>query len=596
MKLKKSIFSYIVWAALVPLCCLSVVFTLERAGIGEMLGIPLIGIVCGACVYLLLTAAVFLALRTICAEIGRHIPDTQKAEAVLSVIMPVTVLVGVVVYLVLYLIYHTPLTLEEDRFYSQALVSDGKGVPFAVHGASWLYTCLLRVMMLVFGNTPFAGVVLQIVLFFICLLLLYVGMQAFTGTIPAAFSMALFGFLPTSFQHVFSLTPELFYLAFYLLGFSLTGALYKKYGQRETSSQMPSPERRAEQGGSLQSVLSVVSVFLLGIYIGFLVYLDIYGISLYLFLAVLFSAGKGRIKQAAVSYFTAVFGGICGFLLPVMAVCQVEKTTAAVYLRELYSLYVSGMRFEAELSRFFSFLPDVSTGGSILLISLAFCMIPAFFLWKKSQGSAFIVNLFLVCGLSGFSVFLLDGQMITAFAWIMLAGLGVYGVVRAGDEPDEESAAERAEDTRDAEDSEHAEDAGNSRKRAGKKKDNESRKKKTGSKPEREEKAMPENTDAEGKAVSERAKAEEKAVSERAKDKVQIKENKGTGTTTAAKTVKETGTEKKEQEKPAPGEPLHNPLPVPKKKSRLQADFGYQVAEDKMKFDLDVSDEDDFDW
>ena len=570
MSLKKSIFSYIVWAALAPLCCLSVVFTLERAGIGEMLGIPLIGIACGACVYLLLTAAVFLALRTICAEIGRHIPDTQKTEAVLSVILPVTVLVGVVVYLVLYLVYHTPLTLEEDRFYSQALVSGGKGVPFAVHGASWLYTCLLRVMMLVFGNTPFAGVVLQIVLFFICLLLLYVGMQAFTGTIPAAFSMALFGFLPASFQHVFSLTPGLFYLAFYLLGFSLTGALYKKYGQKETSSQMPSPERRAEQGGGLQSVLSVVSVFLLGIYIGFLVYLDIYGISLYLFLAVLFSAGKGRIKQAAVSYFTAVFGGICGFLLPVMAVCQMEKTTAAVYLRELYSLYVSGMRFEAELSRFFSFLPDVSTGGSILLISLAFCMIPAFFLWKKSQGSAFIVNLFLVCSLSGFSVFLLDGQMITALAWIMLAGLGVYGVVRAGDEPDGESAAESLEDTRDAKDTksvddpEHAEDTGDSRKRSGKKSDSESRKK--------------------------------KAVSERAKDKVQIKENKGTDTTTAAKTVKESATEKKEQEKPAPGEPLHNPLPVPKKKSRPQADFGYQVAEDKMKFDLDVSDEDDFDW
>lgn len=557
MNLKKSIFSYIVWAALAPLCCLSVVFTLVRAGIGEILGISLVGMACGACVYLLLTVAVFFALRTICAEIGRHIPNPRKAEAVLSVILPVTVLVGVVVYLVLYLVYHTPLTLEEGSFYSQALVSDGKGVPFAVHGASWLYTCLLRVMFLVFGNTPFAGVVLQIVLFFICLLLLYVGMQAFTGTIPAAISMALFGFLPVTLQYVFSLTPELFYLALYLLGFSLTGALYKKYGQKETSSQIPSPERHAERGGGLQSVLSVVSVFLLGIYIGFLVYLDIYGISLYLFLAVLFSAGKDRIKQAA-SYFAAVFGGICGFLLSVIVVCQTEKTAVVIYLRELYFLYVSEMKFEAELSRFFSFLPDVSTGGSILLISLAFCMIPAFFLWKKSQGSAFIVNLFLVCGLSGLSVFLLDAQMITTLAWIMLAGLGVYGMVRAGDESDEEGAAERAED------------AGDSRKRAGKKKDSESRKKKGGLKPEWKEKAMPENID--------------------------TATGKETAMESVAETAVESAAEKKEQEKPAPGEPLPNPLPVPKKKSRPQADFGYQVAEDKMKFDLDVADEDDFDW
>ena len=53
---------------------------------------------------------------------------------------------------------------------------------------------------------------------------------------------------------------------------------------------------------------------------------------------------------------------------------------------------------------------------------------------------------------------------------------------------------------------------------------------------------------------------------------------------------------KKEQEKPAPGEPLHNPLPVPKKKSRPQADFGYKVTDARMKFDLDVADGDDFDW
>lgn len=81
---------------------------------------------------------------------------------------------------------------------------------------------------------------------------------------------------------------------------------------------------------------------------------------------------------------------------------------------------------------------------------------------------------------------------------------------------------------------------------------------------------------------------EEKTVPERSKNMVQTEEKK--------RTSPEAAIEKTEQEKPAPGEPLHNPLPVPKKKSRPQADFGYQVAEEKMRFDLDVSDEDDFDW
>lgn len=546
MNFKKNIFSYIIWAACAFLCGLFLVFSLEGAGISEMFGISMTGIVGGVCVYLLFTVAVFFAFRTISREIGRNIHNPQKAEAVLSVILPVIVLIGIVAYLVLYLTYHMPLTLEEDNFYSQALVTGDNPVAFSVHGASWLYTCLLRGMLLIFGNTPFAGVVLQIVLFFICLLLLYIGMQAFTGTIPAVFSMALFGFLPVSFQHIFSLTPELLYLALYLLGFSLTGALYRKYGQKETSS----PAWHMDHEGKLSGVLSAIPVFLLGLYIGFLVYLDVYGISLYLFLAVLFSVGKEKIKRAAISYFAAIAGGIGGFFLSVEVVCQIEKTTVVAYLQELYSLYVPNMDFESIFSRFVFFLPDVTLGGSILLISLAFCIIPAFFLWKKSQGSVFTVNLFLVCGLSGLSFFHLDAQMITALAWIMLAGLGVYGVVWAGDVEDSDNARDKAE----------------------KETDDESLKEKD----ELQEIAIPKN-----------AETEEKVASERAKDKGQINENKKTDT--------DTGIEKKEQKKTAPGKPLHNPLPVPKKKKRAQADFAYQVTEEKMKFDLNVAEEDDFD-
>ena len=141
-------------------------------GKGGSQGNALAGMVGGVCVYLLFTAAVFLAFRTICTEIGRHLQNPRKAEAVLKNVLPVIVLIGVAAYLALYLTYHTPLTLEGNSFYGQALVSDRKSVSFAVHGASWIYTHLLHVMLLVFGNTPFAGVILQSVLFFVCLLLL----------------------------------------------------------------------------------------------------------------------------------------------------------------------------------------------------------------------------------------------------------------------------------------------------------------------------------------------------------------------------------------------------------------------------------------
>lgn len=613
MDLKKSIFSYIVLAAFAPLCCLSVVSALERAGVREMLGLPLAGMVGGVCVYLLFTAAVFLAFRTICTEIGRHLQNSRKAEAVLKNVLPVIVLIGVAAYLAFYLTYHTPLTLEGNSFYGQALVSDRKSVSFAVHGASWIYTHLLHVMLLVFGNTPFAGVILQIVLFFVCLLLLYIGMEAFTGMIPAVFSMAAFGFLPVSLQYVFALTPGLFFLALYLIGFALAGALYKKIIRPENSL----PEGYTGHKSSARSILTAVSVFLLGLYIGVLVYLDIYGVSLYLFLAVLFSAGRNKIKRAAVWYFTAVFGGICGFFLSVMAVCLTEKMAVPAYLQELFSLYAADLRFEADIPLFMSFLPDVSVGGSMLLISFAFCMIPAFFLWERSQGSAFIVNLFLVYGLSGSSVFCPDAQMITTFAWGILAGLGVYGVVRPAEEAVVENAQE--ESSRGAggsggseKKSADTEKSSGSGRKAGNVKDIDGSGKKAeknvNDRMRKEEKTVSEKDD---KNVTKRDTLPETAedqmqvreeIPETAEDQMQVREKIPERAEDHKQLNKEILKQadgkqrKKEQEKPAPGEPLHNPLPVPKKKSRPQADFGYQVTDARMKFDLDVADGDDFDW
>lgn len=40
---------------------------------------------------------------------------------------------------------------------------------------------------------------------------------------------------------------------------------------------------------------------------------------------------------------------------------------------------------------------------------------------------------------------------------------------------------------------------------------------------------------------------------------------------------------------------IENPLPLPKKHERREMDYQYQVTEDKMKFDVEVSDGDDFD-
>lgn len=53
--------------------------------------------------------------------------------------------------------------------------------------------------------------------------------------------------------------------------------------------------------------------------------------------------------------------------------------------------------------------------------------------------------------------------------------------------------------------------------------------------------------------------------------------------------------EKKEVESSAKPRFLENPLPLPKKHEKKEMDYQYEVSDDKMKFDIDVKEDDDFD-
>ena len=140
------------------------------------------------------------------------------------------------------------------------------------------------------------------------------------------------------------------------------------------------------------------------------------------------------------------------------------------------------------------------------------------------------------------------------FSWGILAGLGFYGVVRR-------SEAESGDET-----DEKASDGGKG--------------------PGKAERALKRKD-----AAKEESSGKKTVRKERKKE---LSEKKAYGGVTTVNTEK-TITENKEREKTAPGQPLHNPLPVPKKKSRPQADFDHQVREADMKFDMEVADDDDFD-
>lgn len=496
MNLKKSIFSYILGAVFAVFCGLAVFVSLETAPFLEMSGRGTAALMAGTAVYLLLAAAVFLAFRRICQKIVKRIKAKEKADTVCGIVLPVLVLLAMAAYLAYDLFYHTPLSLTDDTFYRAALVVGGIRVPFFVHGASFLYTCLLHGMLLIFGNTPFAGAVLQIALFFCCLLLLYAGVRSYAGTIPAVVSMAAFGFFSFSFEWVSSLTPELFYLAFYLLGFCLTGLICKRMMRSETLS-----------------FREYMFAAFTGICIGFLVYLDFYSISLYFYLTALLF--WNRRKQALQINAAALLGGIAGFVLSVLVIFLTGRMDFTAYLKEYaaFSFQNAEVLPENILQKFP--LPGTAFFGTAFLAVLAFFNVPSIFFHRRNQNGAFILNLLFGYLLRFLEISGLHSEQMTALlGWSMLAGLGVYGAVRPGERTSE-------------------------------------------------------NRDADRKAAKgEKADGDQEMIQ---------------------------AEEKKEQEKPAPGEPLSNPLPVPKRKNRPRADFDHPVKEADMKFDVEVADHDDFD-
>lgn len=95
-----------------------------------------------------------------------------------------------------------------------------------------------------------------------------------------------------------------------------------------------------------------------------------------------------------------------------------------------------------------------------------------------------------------------------------------------------------------------------------------------------------------GEIVSEQTEA---AVSETEVKKVSMSVEEKTVKSEEVKTVGSEKIKTIESEKTETVKLIENPLPLPKKHEKREMDYRYPVTEDKMKFDVEVSDDDDFD-
>lgn len=148
-------------------------------------------------------------------------------------------------------------------FYEMARVAEGNTIIPSAHGITYLYTWLLRIVFLLFGNKWAAGIVLQCILQFLAGLLLYRAIRRPMGFFPTVCMFAVMMVYPDSVKTGMTYGSQMLFLCFYALG--LWGVLTYLYSRSENRI----------HGG-----LQLAGLFGLGVYLGLLAGLDLWAVTL----------------------------------------------------------------------------------------------------------------------------------------------------------------------------------------------------------------------------------------------------------------------------------------------------------------------------
>lgn len=227
---KKNAFSYIIWLLYSMVLGSMVVFMAlyHISGISVLKGIPLWG-------RLLVAIFPVVLLCLICLLARRYVTRHFVHEDFFQDFWKNAEIGGIVVLLLVgtWLRYmsmdHLSYSLDG---YSQALVTEGSGIPYVSHGASYLYLQLLRGFFLIFGNKAVGAIWLQIMLFYLAGLFLHRAFRRMVGVLPSLCLFGLFILTPYMVEQSLTFSPMGLYLLLYFFTlFYLTEVLQEIHGK-----------------------------------------------------------------------------------------------------------------------------------------------------------------------------------------------------------------------------------------------------------------------------------------------------------------------------------------------------------------------------
>ena len=213
---KKNAVSCLMWAAYLFMVGAAMVFTCRA--VCDSLGMAQYFEFAIPAAYLALTGALVFGLHQMAVKLNVGAGRAGKDLAWLEKLL-VLALFAAGIFLRVAQLQPEGLAQAEEPVYLELafLSADGQGIPQFVHGAVYLYVCLLRLCFILLGNKAAVAVWLQVALQLSGVLLLHMAVRKMAGRIPAVVMVSFFMLSPYMVKKSLVLSPEMLYLLLFSL-------------------------------------------------------------------------------------------------------------------------------------------------------------------------------------------------------------------------------------------------------------------------------------------------------------------------------------------------------------------------------------------
>lgn len=299
---------------------------------------------------------------------------------------------------------------EYASYFETAMVADGRLIPAVVHGAVYLYLQLLHLVLFVFGNHFFVGIILQIVLQILGAIFFYFAVRKQLGVFAAQVMLGFIMIGSSMVEEALNLSPRMMLFAIYALVFLIVVTVIRNQN-------------------------TVISYVFAGILTSAVCYLDVIGISLLIFAIAGMCAddeesATDRIKKGV------VYGVSCavGFIL----LMWVDSLISSAKIVDVLNAWIRLFTFE-KITFPWEMEACLITWDIPVLVLMLTVGIFSFWCGRKDRQSLWMLMAFslLLLSVTGISTKEIGIGMYLYIAASVLTAVGMMNVVYVKDSGDE---------------------------------------------------------------------------------------------------------------------------------------------------------------